>query len=342
MKAIYDGNGRNRAVFMKISVVGLVLLAAATAQGALVAYEGFNYPIDAALVGQSGGMGWDGPWKGPKNAFTIDDNLVGGFGALVCTGNNATVMAPADDWVTRKLKSRVAGYVVWLSFLAKKNDAAPTPAIGLGLWEGQSYRYWFGSPQPFKDVWSMRREPGGKDLLTDVPLNELTLVVASMDMNLGNIYLWVNPSLNHEPDPKDAAAVYTVTSQFRFDTIALSGGFGSSWSINEIRLGESWIDVAPGAKAAKAPKPEPTAKPTPAAAKDAPAKDDAPAAKTADKEAAKDPSAATKKPAATPVVKATEPAPAVKTPVPEVAPTAAQPKPEATAGADKPAKKKWW
>src|SRR5947208_2931573 len=35
-------------------------------QAALIAYEGFSYPIGSALPGQNGGLGWTGAWIGPN------------------------------------------------------------------------------------------------------------------------------------------------------------------------------------------------------------------------------------------------------------------------------------
>src|SRR5438552_18986585 len=52
-----------------ILLIALTIHAGNSAHGALLAYEGFDYPDGSSIDGQNGGLGWTNAWYDPLAVF---------------------------------------------------------------------------------------------------------------------------------------------------------------------------------------------------------------------------------------------------------------------------------
>jgi hypothetical protein len=109
------------------------------AHGALIAYEGFDYPNGSNLEDKAGGFGWDGPWDFLQFYST---NLSGSLSytdaqgnKLVTTGNKLLNVGDAEGNNSSQPGRNLTNYftatntnrTIWISFLAQrigqKNEA---------------------------------------------------------------------------------------------------------------------------------------------------------------------------------------------------------------------------
>lgn len=130
-----------QSLFLMAGTLLLGSLVAAPSQATLLLYEGFDYTSGAnALVGQTGGIGWDGTaWaeggtaNGLQNAGVVDaSNLV--FSDFATTGNVGQVQNNNNSgdnyntWIgNRQLPntfSIAAGSTAYVSFLFRQEQAA--------------------------------------------------------------------------------------------------------------------------------------------------------------------------------------------------------------------------
>ena len=96
---------RYAAVFFVLATV-----LAQPARGALIAYDGFNYPAGSSLAGQNGGQGFSGAWYvGGYNVYQSVSVVTTGslaYSSLATTGDQATTVATSPlNGVERNLSS---------------------------------------------------------------------------------------------------------------------------------------------------------------------------------------------------------------------------------------------
>ncbi len=133
-----------------VSAAGL-MLAAATARGGLLLYEGFDYaPGVDALVGQSGGQGWDGSAWGEGGSATGGDREAGVvaasslvFSDFAATGHvakvrnnhnsNNTAGPTTGNWIAHRQLPDLglaAGQDLFISFLYRQNQPRSVANFG--------------------------------------------------------------------------------------------------------------------------------------------------------------------------------------------------------------------
>ena len=80
-------------------LLAFALLSPAPARGALIAYDYFeDYAGGSALNGQSGGVGWVGPWTAHASEVTVQSGVIPTWGQsaqIATTGNNNNIMERA-------------------------------------------------------------------------------------------------------------------------------------------------------------------------------------------------------------------------------------------------------
>src|SRR5262249_940580 len=108
-----------------------VVLTASRASAALLAYEGFSYPVGDGLDQKSGGFGFANSWQGNSD-YTIGSGSLS-FGSLQTSANHVTFSENnlANSQATRPVFGTVLGAngtTAWLSFLIRP-DADPTSGL---------------------------------------------------------------------------------------------------------------------------------------------------------------------------------------------------------------------
>lgn len=242
---------------VSITVLAL-LLSARTSSAAPLAYEGFDYPAGADLVGNAGGSGFSGPWApGGFNASVSDNYDVAGgsltFGPLV-TGGNRVSSAPTNAiaGVTRSLAAPLGadGTTSYFSVLLR-----PEGTLGAGVFNGffgltletaAEPELYIGKPGDGALTQYVVEDRGGGGQVSSgaaATVGESALLVLKAQFLAGNdvFTLYVNPTPGG-PEPaagavKSNSNVGPVTGL----TIYSTGAF----SIDEIRVGTTFADVTP-------------------------------------------------------------------------------------------------
>lgn len=133
----------------------------------------------------------------------------------------------------------------WISFLARSSSPG-TNWAGVSLFEGGSERLFIGQRNGTSN-WGIERSGSGNATFA-VGTGSVAFVVAKIVLKTGadDVYLWVNPSLSSAPADASAAQLL-ATSTFTFDRIRIQHGLGGgqTFEVDELRLGQSFADVAP-------------------------------------------------------------------------------------------------
>jgi hypothetical protein len=146
-----------------------LLLLTGTARAALLAYEGFDYPTNTTIAGQSGGSLWTNAWASGTSQG-LATNVAGSLGytdaegrSLQTSGGSLIIGNPVGTTSTtanpnRALNANLSGgtnttagpgRTNWISFLYQRLNFVPGPYFrqaNLGLYEGGTDRGGVGSP----------------------------------------------------------------------------------------------------------------------------------------------------------------------------------------------------
>ena len=226
-----------------------VALAPGGAGAAVIAYEGFGYGAGADLSGQNGGTGWAGAWNNQGGAPTLTTAPGLGFGALAVTpGAASTAVVVTNDpgakitTYTRSLATAFGtdGTTTYLSFLLRPDsgfDFYGGLNLGGGLFIGKS-----GTP-----VTTYGLETGGANIASSsvvATAGEAVFLVLRAQFLAGNdvLDLFVNPTLGGA-EPLLADAEMSNVDLALTDLLYINNSGG--WTIDEIRVGSSFADVAP-------------------------------------------------------------------------------------------------
>lgn len=249
------------------------------ARATLLAYEGFDYPAGANLVGQTGGFGFSTAWGSSAGIQRIDHpglsypGLITSGGHLYLEGTSAGNALLFRDLT---VGHGTEGTTVWISFMHQRTgpvggDAGPggNPSylrpINLALFEGGSERLALGegtrsvgtASAPDTDVWGLVVS-GNVNIAattwTTASLAVESLALVRIDYGPGDVdtaYMWINPSLGAEPDI--ASAMAAANGNFAFNRIrpfagnpsAAAGNLGGQGTMDEIRIGTTWASVVP-------------------------------------------------------------------------------------------------
>ncbi len=238
----------NRHLVFGLAVAGVFSV---SAQGALLAYEGFvdvdpagsgEYSIGENLLSNSGGSGWDSTWANVGGGDYI--HVAGGlsFGGLTTSGSTHPDRDSGNVQMQRSLDAgnvRTSG-VVYVSvlidaggsgqgFVALKSDDGSSDAGSFGFRDGNV---------PFiADGWYT----GGVDTGAAVA-DGVHLLVARFDIDNDEIKLYLNPN----PTLSEPVSA-TLTLNRPVDEIGSAKMiiWGGDYGHDELRIGETWADVTP-------------------------------------------------------------------------------------------------
>ncbi len=233
------------------------------AYGNIIIYEGFDYTASGNLADQAGGTGFGSNTWGSNNEWTITNTSLS-YGSLVTTGN-ATVATRTSSNIEifRDFSTTVGGDTtsIWMSFLVSGlGDTFNGLSTFNGSTEGTFAGALGGTVGGRLISGSSPTHPvsGGTQTIADtLTFSAATtyMIVMHFDMTSGAVHsAWVNPDLNSlgtgsAPTVANGGVFESTSSNtldYAFDRIRLGLFNGSSTvTFDEIRIGESWIDVSP-------------------------------------------------------------------------------------------------
>lgn len=243
--------------------LGFGLITPATLPGALLVYEGFNYP-EGDLSSQSGGTGFGtNTWS----ASTVGDTVVLGNmpytdslgNALTTSGNHAYLTGSGgSSSPVRNLETPrgADGTTTWISFMGARHGADTIRVANLQIRTNTSERLAFGkaTTNVTTATWSLYHSgAAANSSFSTSPMDVASFVVIRIDHLAGNdhAWMWVNPLLNTEPNTNATAVTYLGLADYGFNGFrgfagnAASGGAFADFEMDEIRVGELFADVAP-------------------------------------------------------------------------------------------------
>lgn len=247
-------------------VVSVLLVPAVVApvHAELISYEGFGYTANTPVNIRNGGIGWQSAWSGPGTVVApgrIFPGLVTAGNALRAAGNNVASVRSFTTAGFAGLRTNgrfgLDGTELWLSFLARRDTNFTTADFaGLTLADGGSQELFVGCVAG-ASRWSLQlfdlgTAPSNITPAADAPLvtGETALLVLRMQFGVrgtqDRVELFVNPPPGVTPTTPDATR---SGADIRFNQVRLQSGPSTTaaMSFDELRLGESFADVAPTA-----------------------------------------------------------------------------------------------
>jgi hypothetical protein len=230
----------------------------APASTTLLAYEPFDYPAEAPLVGQTNGAGFAGPWEpGGFNARLSDVfNMKTGaltYPNLATRGASHLSVAsppagvPAIAGVGRLLATNLAtpGATYYLSFLHRPDGEEEYASVVLGT--GQGNELSVGKSGSVKQYHISQRGGLGRVYSGVEPVvGKTVFIVVKMEFKDGpdRFTLYLNPTPG-KPEPATGAVKDDLDLEFAEQLFLYSR---AAWSVDEIRLGTTWEAVTPARK----------------------------------------------------------------------------------------------
>ncbi len=258
--------------------LGLALCAVATltpsaTQAQLIAYDGFStaeYVSGDSIAGVNGGSSWGGSWTldagATMEASSASLTYSSGGDILTTTAGSAGRFAGGSNTsITRDFNyTWNDGDEIWYSFLFQPNEAQGAPrdpffgfideSLGLGENNGFGVRNTGTNNDPAADTWvpsvtvfnSRTALPGTLDAgVTYMFVGKATYNATGNDIH----ELWINPNLNVDAGPTSSLLTGTAVREFSgfgdIDAFFINTGFNTQYAFDEIRIGESFRDVAP-------------------------------------------------------------------------------------------------
>lgn len=244
------------------------LAATMTLKGALLVYEGFDYPV-GDLSSTSGGVGFGtNIWS----ASTVGDTVVSGSltytdslgNSLSNSGNRAYLTGSGGSSSPARVIAAargVDGATTWISFLGVRHGADTIRVANLQIRTNTSERLAFGkaTTNVTTSTWSLYHSGAAANSVFSTNAMDVTsFVVVRIDHLAGNdnAWMWVNPLLNAEPSTNNAAVAYLNLADYGFNGFrgfagnAGSGGAFCDFEMDELRVGELFADVTPHPTAA--------------------------------------------------------------------------------------------
>lgn len=273
MKKLIQPN-KNIVTFGVALALAALLGANHSAKAQLVTYEGFNYTPTATLAGQSGGTGWGLNWSidgsGAANGIigstSLSNSISLATGGQSVTIGNGTIYA-------RQLASTLgtpgSATIVWVSILFLGGSSASPNESRIGFYggvgdgtvvDGNTTTSSSGLPNPV-DVGRAATGADEISLYKSTTINStgvavprgstnaaLLLLKFDMDGTAANdtVSLWVNPDLSLGAGGLGTAqATWNSADLDVINGIRLQAGNAGSFSVDEIRIGDTFADVTP-------------------------------------------------------------------------------------------------
>lgn len=249
-----------RSAFAAAWLAGAIL-----ASGATILTESFDYPAGDIFNGKSGGTGFDGGWiesdsSSPQDLDTILNESLQ-FGSLAVSGNALRSVAPnsfssSSFRATAGSIAGTSGRVLWCSFLIRKTSegtSSPNNYCGLALYptDANAVALYIGDTGE-TDFYSLgiAGSPNGQVASNSpsVVSASATFLVAKITFRDGpdTVELFVNPD-PMQPAPTQAAATKSDLDLADISGLGILAGQDATWNVDEIRIGDTFADVAPPA-----------------------------------------------------------------------------------------------
>jgi hypothetical protein len=262
----------------------MLLMLGAGAQAQLIVSDGFN-DAPGAITGDGGGVGWANNWT--SGSTTNPDQVTSGGltysqdGIALATSENKLSMAGDGIGAYRRLPTADGSYGgdvnqdVWISFLAQDTAGGATSGgnAGLLLYEDNVGETLFIGAQPDPNSAAGAEEygftnPGAPtesgsgdiELAGVAPSTATDFLVAHLSFTASGsteVTLYIDPvpgETTTDPYGDVVPVGYTDSvvedyeNGFEFDEFGLSSGPDASpFNFDEIRAGDTYLDVAPAA-----------------------------------------------------------------------------------------------
>jgi len=229
-----------------------LLLAGTPALGAVLFYEGFDYNA-GTLVGKNGGTGFSGAWNaGTVIAQGLNYTDANGNSLVVSGGAHSANSAAAFRDISFTLGASTQG-TFWLTYLMRPLATASGLYGGVSLFNGASENLFTGivtaGTEPRYRLQRYLPNSSAHTSSSADPkwaVGQTDFIVIRLDLSASassdNIYMWVNPVLDVEPSIATA-----LLSRTGADVLAtrIRMGHNNAMTLDELRFGTTWQDVAP-------------------------------------------------------------------------------------------------
>ncbi|GAB4252074.1 MAG: hypothetical protein OHK005_19300 [Candidatus Methylacidiphilales bacterium] len=253
-----------------------------TSQGALIAYEGFDYTSGSSINSANGGSGWGGSWSvstfGSGSGSTVESVQSSGLSYTGVTSSGNSIGLDVDRPsgsnfrgidVDRTLSSSVSSGTIWASWLYNSSEHSVSGStsswsvFALTFTGGTNYnRLEFGrdalSPwDSFQVGFQGGPDPDDINLTSQTVTTGTTyLVTARIDFNTSgsndSLYVWVNPSTSSEPTIASALFSSTTLDFGALQGVRILSGFADGGGlvnnvtlVDEIRIGTDYLSTVP-------------------------------------------------------------------------------------------------
>ena len=218
-----------------------------------VVYEPFDYTADEALLDQgAAGNGWAGPWEWQGGNEDTGSNLVqegslelSGFasaGNKVFLHNNRLIRELEHTWPDEE------GREYWISFMWQRVDDDETQDGGsyggIALFMDNQELISMGKPWSLNTHGLHGEDPSGSDVPTETLARLVVKVVMNGTEDPADVYAWVNPDPEVEPDTTTAHASTKTNVSGGFNKIRVAAGNdGLQALVDEIYISESYDKI---------------------------------------------------------------------------------------------------
>lgn len=227
---------------------------AASAPAAQLLYEPFDYTAAAPLTDLQGGSGWDSAWTQDGEPCVI---AAAGMSYTDTTGKVLTVSGLAAETTgtatTRNFRATPSGTTlndVWISFLYRV-PVTNSKFEGLSFFRNSTTTPVFSVSNPSVDttpsIYLTIGTAAGVNTHKGVFGTTHLIVLHLEDAATDKVSLYIDPLLTGNPSTPDATG---QGSNLSFNSIRLAGQDGSTFTVDELRIGESFADVTPSAASA--------------------------------------------------------------------------------------------
>lgn len=225
---------------LTLGLGALLLSSYPSLQAALIAYDGFN-----GTTVFNGGTGWTGPWT---PGMVLGENLT--YGSLTTAGVGASIGFYGNGEPFRSLSTPVTSGIVWFSWIQNIPDPIAVDAphqirVRDGLsdvivvghhFDQARFKFYDGN-----DIFDVRAN-------SSVTIAGNNFVVLSVDLSDSTFRLYVNPTGLGSGTAPTSAPTLTYTRGGiipKIDTLEVIGS-GLPFTWDEVRVGSTWLAVAPG------------------------------------------------------------------------------------------------